>query len=166
MPRHWLDANVFIEPKNGPYAFDIVPGYWSWIERQAKIGVVASPMAVFKELVNLERRTDDLAKWAQAVKDALFVEAEAEVQKRSGEIGNYVQRNYEAAHVAEFMRGADPWIVAHASVDKGTVVTIEAIRNTKRIKIPNVCAHFGVPWCNHLKMLRSLGASFVEDRDE
>ncbi len=30
--RYLLDANVFIEAKNLYYAFDICPGFWTWMD--------------------------------------------------------------------------------------------------------------------------------------
>jgi hypothetical protein len=32
MARFCFDSNVLIEAKNGPYAFDIAPGFWSWLD--------------------------------------------------------------------------------------------------------------------------------------
>jgi hypothetical protein len=58
-PCHWLDANVFIEAKNGPYNFDMAPGFWRWLEKASKDGLIRSPISVYPEI---EKGTDDLAR--------------------------------------------------------------------------------------------------------
>lgn len=37
-----LDANIFIQAKNRHYAFDVVPGFWRWLERAHGIGIAGS----------------------------------------------------------------------------------------------------------------------------
>ena len=32
MPEYWLDSNIFIEGKKGPYGFDIAPRFWVLID--------------------------------------------------------------------------------------------------------------------------------------
>jgi len=53
-----------------------------------------------------------------------------------------------------FSRGADAFVIAHAMADKGAVVTFESAKcpESQKIRIPHVCAHFGVP-CIDLKQL-------------
>ena len=58
-PSYWLDANVFIQAKNGPYAFDIAPSFWNWLVSMADQGIFKSPTQVYGELAN---GTDDLAR--------------------------------------------------------------------------------------------------------
>jgi hypothetical protein len=80
---YWLDANVFIQAKNGPYGFDIVPGFWEAIEDFAKLGVIRSPVRVLAELTHHQK--DDLSKWAvkSSVKTSgLFESSDQAVQRR------------------------------------------------------------------------------------
>ena len=65
-----LDANVFIQGRKLHYGFDICPGFWEWIEKQSARGLVHSVEEVGREL---ETGTDDLAVWASAHGDALFL---------------------------------------------------------------------------------------------
>lgn len=54
------------------------------------------------------------------------------------------------------MDRADPWIIAHA-IDKGGAVVTHEQRNPKassKVKIPNVCEHFGVRCIDVYQMLR------------
>jgi hypothetical protein len=56
------------------------------------------------------------------------------------------------------VNGADPWIIAHAIADGGTVVSQETDKrpNANRVRIPDVCQHFGVPCIKVWDMLRNL----------
>lgn len=49
-----VDTNVLIEAKNRYYAFDVVPGFWDWLEEAHLAGDVRSIKPVEQELV---RRT-------------------------------------------------------------------------------------------------------------
>lgn len=155
MPFHWLDSNVFIEAKNGPYGFDIAPSFWKWLKKSAEDGLVRSPIHVGEEL---KGHRDQLARWVRLNAAPLFVSPNAPVQKLVGEIGVYVQRRYEMAYSSRFLSGADPWVIAHALENKGTVVTHEVLapENCKDVKIPNVCAYFSVPCLGAYEAMRRL----------
>jgi hypothetical protein len=157
-PYHWLDANVFIEAKNGPYSFDMAPGFWLWLEKASRDGLIRSPISVYQEI---EKGTDDLARWARRAKKSsgLFVTPDLEVQKRFGPIAAFVQQHYSAPQAAEFLRGADPWVIAHALENQGTVVTHEVLAppGSLKVKIPNICAQFGVNCIGVYSALRKLG---------
>lgn len=161
MSSYWLDTNVFITAKNGPYAFDIAPGFWDFLERRARDGSVRSSSLVYRELV--DRTDDDLAIWARQHRNSgLFVEPDELVQGALAEIARYVIGHYPTHEARFFLSAADPWVIAHAKVDAGTVVTFERMvgRDSKRVKIPNVCAQFEVKYTNLWEMLRALNASF------
>ena len=63
-----------------------------------------------------------------------------------------------------FLDRADPWVIAHAGVDGGTVVTSEVRvpENSGKVKIPNVCDQLQVPVrsINVYQMLRELGVAW------
>lgn len=160
MPHYyWLDANVFIEAKNNAYAFDIAPGFWEAIESLAKSNRIRCPDRVRTELLSIK---DELSAWVGTVEPSgLFAGADQAVQRQVGNIAQFVQNNYETAQSKYFLDAADPWIIAHADLDKGVVVTLEQLApsNSKRVKIPNICKHFNVPYMNTYFMLRKLGVS-------
>jgi hypothetical protein len=155
---YWLDANVFIEAHKGPYAFDIAPGFWKALERLARSGIVRSSIKVRAEIVG---RKDELEKWVCQIEttSGLFARPDRLVQKDFGEIAQFVQQTYSAAHSSKFLGDADPWVIAHAQVAKGTVVTLEmpVASASSKIRIPNVCRRFKVPYLNTYALLRTLG---------
>lgn len=54
---------------------------------------------------------------------------------------------------------ADPFVIACARVNGGTVVTEEKLK-PGAAKIPNVCVHFSVAWTNLEGFLSAMGWSF------
>ena len=105
---------------------------------------------------------DDLALWIrESRRSGLVVEPDEEVQAALREIADYVNGNFMASRAATFLRGADPWVIAHALVSDGIVVTQEARvpANSTRVKIPNICTVFRVGSINTYRMLRELGVS-------
>ena len=153
-----------MQAKNGLFGFDLVPPFWRWLDEQASKGVLCSSTRVLKEIVRAEGREDALAKWAVVrKKTSMFVspDGNANVQAHLTSIADYVvvSGKYSQPRINEFLNGADPWLIAHALDDGGTVVS-----NEKRVdpsstkpKVPNVCSHFNVPCIELLDLLRTLG---------
>src|SRR5579864_3868468 len=111
-PYHWLDSNVFIQAKNGPYGFEFAPGFWLWVETATREGLVRSPISVYNELA---KGKDQLSRWAAKMKSReLFVRPDRSVQRFFGDIATFVQSAYEHPYSAKFLDGADPWVIAHA----------------------------------------------------
>ena len=138
----------------------IAPGFWSFLEQKANEGTIASSRLVYQELHN--GAEDELRAWAEARKDGgLFVEPDSHVQAAFQEIADYVNANYPLHQAAQFLSGADPWIIAHAKAHGGRVVTFEVrAPSSSRPKIPDICDQFGVESMNIYGVLRELGASF------
>lgn len=162
-PPYWLDSNVFIQAKNGPYKFKTFGVFWAFLHEQINAGTIRCPKMVYQEIVTNEEPGDDLAKWIKTRRQSgLFVEPDSDVQKAMQKVADYVMENYEQQHAAEFLSGADPWLIAHAIQTNGVVVTHESNRhpNAKKVRIPDVCAALGVSCINTYEMLDRLGADF------
>ena len=158
MPDFWLDADTLIQSKNGAYGFDIAPGFWTFLDEKAGEGLIATSTVVYDELV--EHSDDELAAWARERQGSgLFVEPGQTVQEYARAIIDHVQTAYEASQAAKFLKGADPWIIAHAMGDGGRVVTMEVAvpSNSKKVKIPNICSTFQVDCVPLVRMCRDLG---------
>lgn len=161
LPIHWLDANVFIDAKNGLYAFDLAPRFWIWLEEKLQSGSLRSSRYVYKEIASSESPKDKLHRWARTRKSSgYWVQPTREVQEKYQELAEYVVAEYEIknpAKTGEFLAKADVWIIAHALVSRGIVVTDEARVNkfSQTPKIPNVCSHFGVRCITMMDMLRT-----------
>jgi uncharacterized protein DUF4411 len=154
---YWLDSNVFIQAKQGPYAFDLAPGFWKHLEIHFMAGSIVCPLMVYTELCEFE---DELKLWVQKLqkgKTVFLTPCEA-AQKKFSEIANWVQATYRPAHAASFLSGADPWLVAQAAIHKGIIVTQESLVpiNSHQAKIPNTCQRFSVQYIDLYTFLRKL----------
>jgi hypothetical protein len=161
--KFWLDSDVLMRAKNEHYAFDIAPGFWEIIKRNAKSGKLCCPSSVLDEIA---RGGDELSDWVNAERGTnLFVEPDQDIQRRYTKIAEFVRKKYSDAQAAFFLTGADGWLIASALSNKGIVVTHEVLvgPESKRVKIPNVCREYGVEFLNCFEMLRKLGES-LHDR--
>ncbi len=64
-----IDSDVLIDAKNRHYGFDIVPGFWRWLERAHDDGRVFTVERVSQEVL---AGKDELATW-MAARPASFV---------------------------------------------------------------------------------------------
>ncbi len=79
-------------------------------------------------------------------------------------IADFVDASYPRSdRKAEFLKGADPWVIAHAKTSGATVVTGEVVvsDNSTHVKIPNVCNNFSVDYIDPFTMMRTLGIQLV-----
>jgi len=156
---YWLDADAYIQAKNGPYKFARVPKFWVFLSEQLEKGTIKSPQVVYREIADGK---DDLANWfKQRRRNGLCIAASEKVQEYYGQIAEYVANNYKPHQAAEFLKGADGWVIAHAMEDKGIVVTQESARSRKnKVKIPTICKVFNVRCMNTYDMLDEFHAKF------
>lgn len=155
-----VDANVFITAKNGYYAFDIVPGFWSWLERQHVDGRLFTVEKVKREILAGD---DELATWMQSQPADFAVAANASTQPSLRRLSEWVvSGNFTAGALSAFLSSADYYLVAQAHELQFTVVTNETPdpNSRKRVKIPDACNALGVRWISPFTMLRREGAQF------
>ena len=159
MPYLWLDADVLIQAKNLWYGFDFAPSFWEFLDQKVQEGILRSSTMVYGELT--EDSEDELAQWAKERRDSgLWVPPTEPVQTMASVIMNWVHENFEPMRSAKFLNGADPWLIAHARIDNGVVISHEAPAgaNTKTPKIPNIARTFGLEVWNVVRLLREHNA--------
>jgi predicted nucleic acid-binding protein len=152
--RYLLDTNVLIEAENRYYAFDLAPGFWEWLERDAAAGVIGSVEQVQEEIVAVE---DELAVWARAHRE-LFSRVDARTAGALADLALWAPAGrFTRAAVDEFLNVADCFLVAHAAAHGHTVVTHEGFQADarRRILIPNACRALDVPYCDTFTLLRT-----------
>ena len=157
MADYWLDTTVFVSPsREGYYSFDLAPTFWQLLEQKAADGILASTRKVCDELIH---RRDNLSAWVEAREHSpLFVDPNQQVQDAFQRVADYVMKNYRYHRGAEFLGGADPWLIAHAIVDNAKVVTHETPNSliAQEVKIPNVCKAFSIQAITLFEMFREL----------
>lgn len=155
-----LDANAFIQAKNGPYGFDICPGFWVFIDKENAAGRLFSIRPIGDEV---GAGNDELAQWA-ANRKHLFLPLDNAAYEAAKEVTEHVQSNgYSAAAKADFLKGADPFLIAYAKAHGHTIVSYETLEpgRLNKVKIPNVCkAIGGVPCVRLWDWLRANKAKF------
>ena len=161
MADYWIDSSVFIEGKKGPYAFDIAPRFWTLLDDLIAQDMIACPITVYDELQNVP---DELRNWARARRESgLFVDPGIDVQVEFARITEHVRQGYPNNQATRrFLDCADPWVIAHAIAERGTVVSLEerVSRDSQQVRIPNICNQLNTCCINTYEMLRELGVSW------
>ena len=152
-----VDSNILIEAKNRYYAFDIAPGFWTWLEYAHQQGSVCSIEAVRDEILEGD---DELAEWAER-NAGFFKPIDQPTTSHFTTLSAWAtSRDYSAEAIAAFTGNhADFLLVAYACEHRLTVVTHERSRphSNKRILIPDACLEMGVDTVDTFQMLRSTG---------
>lgn len=156
-----IDASSLIEAKERNFCFDICPGFWDWLDQHNTDGNVFSIDRVYDEL---SRGNDSLVMWAKQRKASFFLPVDPATITAMTQVtqwangGNFTPRAQE-----EFLRGADPFLIAYALAHGHTIVTDETyvLGEKKKIKIPAACQKFNVKCMSPLEMLRAEGVRFV-----
>lgn len=141
-----LDTDVLIEAKNRYYKFEVAPGFWEWLELANSNDVVFSNDEVLKEL---KEGNDRLKKWAMEQGKQFFLDLSEPVLARYEQVNQWLKKEYDIEDYNTFVDGADPFLIAHADVEKHYLVTEETAKSSRRnkIKIPAVCEN-----CEHVNV--------------
>ena len=119
-----IDACVLIQAKNSHYAFDLCPGFWDWLAARNLEGVVYSVDKVSEEL---KAKTDELSQRAADQGANFFLKVDQQTESALHSVIRWANSShYGQAYIAEFCRGADYYLVAHALAHQCTVVTAAA----------------------------------------
>ena len=157
-----FDTNILIEASNRYYGLDFAPGFWHFIEKEAKKITLKSSDMVLAELQEYE---GELSDWAQDRKEIFDISSDSpEIQENFKKVANYVNNHavYSDTNKAKFLAKADPWLIATAMHLETIIVTheVKVADNSKQVKIPNVAHEFGVETINTFEMIRRLGGKF------
>jgi len=167
LPAFVLDSNVFIESAKRYYSFDIAPGYWDGLILHATRGPIRS---IDKVKVEIDRGNDDLKTWVGSHFHGWFESTDQQdVTDAYGQVMRFAltQPQYTDNAKADFARVADGWVIAYALAKKFIVVSDEQFDPLirKKIKIPNICRAFSIPYMNTFEMLHSLRVQLTLPRN-
>src|SRR5438046_1422844 len=100
-----------MEAKDRYYRFAVCPGFWDWLAYANQAAIIFSIQAVKKELID---GGGELAIRANGQLIGLFMPPDAPVVAAYAKVVTWVQGNaqYRQSAKAEFLREADPWLVA------------------------------------------------------
>ncbi len=160
--KYLLDANTFIEANNRYYGMSICPAYWQWILNTNKSQQVCSIDFVKQELANYG---DAVSDWVKTNSHIFEPESDLATQTAFQDVLNHVMSltGMNSGTHEEFLRGADPWLIAKAIATGATIVTHEQFKEgiKRKILIPNVCKELKVKCINTFELLHELNAEFI-----
>ena len=158
-----IDSDVLIQAHRQYYAFDICPGFWNALLAHHTKGSIVSIEPIKEEIKGGHK--DKLHDWVHhSAPDSFFTESrDVSTLEWYAQIIRWVQgEKFTEAAKAEYAKVADGWIVAKAKANGYTVVTNETLEigRLNKIKIPNICKQFKIPYINTFEMLRMLQTQF------
>ena len=149
-----FDTSAILNGRRDLFRPTVFHTLWAQIEDAIAAGQIRSVDEVQRELA---RRDDDAREWADAQGD-LFVPLELPIQQSATQILNLHRR---LVGQGGRRSAADPFVIALAMVNNGTVVTEEnATGNMNRPHIPDVCSDLGVPYLNLMEYIEAQGWTF------
>jgi hypothetical protein len=164
--RYWFDADVLIKSHNGNFPVGNAIGFWAWMERESKAGKFRVAKRVYDEVVNgRDGKKDELANWMERRRaNGLCIMPTKEVDSKVTEVADYVWSHprYPFHQRLEFSKGADGFLIAHALVDRGIVVSDESqlFPDSQRVRVPDVCKHFNVTCRTLTQLIKDLDAKY------
>jgi hypothetical protein len=160
---YWIDTDTLVWSNNNAYPLGSIVGepFWKMIEDAVGSGLIKMPRHVFKEMTERKKGTKDtLAFWLEEHEgrhQSLCLPSTKEIQELSGRIGDFIfspENKYRTYHALRFAKGADAWLIAYASLDKGVVVSREKPEpNSRKPKVPDLCVKFGVKFITLHKLV-------------
>lgn len=158
-----LDSNIFIQAHRANYPLDVFPSFWSVIHDLSNNHSICSIDKVKIEIYEQAFHEDELKKWClRHLPKPFFIDTQKVIRNYAQVIQWAHEKRHGYSHKAiqQFSETnlADPWLVAFAMDGVYTIVTQETSdpNSKKRIKIPDVCKAFNIPYTNTVGMLREL----------
>ena len=164
--RYVLNTNVFVEAHRRYYAFDICPGFWTWLLHHHEASHLISI-----DRVRIEVSTGDaLEQWVKYTAPLDFFDSTQDpaVIAQFSSMMAWVQSSNQYLPVAkaEFAEAADGWLAAYPKAHGYVLVTHEeyAAEAKRRVPLPNVCKQFDIDYVDTFAMLRDLDARFLWEK--
>lgn len=166
-----IDSCILINLKNNGYSFsnDSDREFWEYLYLLAQQNYIKIPESVIQEL---EMGNDELAEWVQTNKDILKLDTKPllyseDYIKVIDAYDKQIPNGLSETDVEWIGGRADPYIVAHALHEDGTVVTAEVKKGPavtiQNIKIPTICASLNVPYITLAKFVWHIAQKKLSD---
>ena len=137
-----FDTNAFSQLFHSYYRGRF-PSLWAHFDELIGNGSITSTREVAREIE--DDRVQALREWAENNKE-LFPAPTANEAAFVAQIFavQHFQQMIEQKKLLRGGKNADPFVIARASVNEWTVVTMES-EPENGARIPNICRHFGIP---------------------
>ena len=149
-PKYTIDT-CSLTAMRRVYPEDVFPSAWRKLSGLAESGVLVSLELVLNEL---EAQDDVVFQWAENYR-AVFHPLDEAVQREARRV---LSTHQNLLDLKRRKSGADPFVVAHAIVNRCAVVTEEKPSGgPHKSKIPDVCKAYHVECITILEMFRKEG---------
>lgn len=157
--KYCLDTNILIQAWQKYYSPKYCQQYWDILNRLGTTMKVFIPEEVYDEI---NRTDDDLLAWLKS--------SNIQVRSTNSSVTQCLSNIYAADPLHKSLVDntrarslADPWVIAHAMDAGATVVTKEELvtaANSRRVKIPNICANMNIRCIDDFQMIEELNIQF------
>jgi hypothetical protein len=152
---------VSITASNTYYPIDQIPEFWEWLQFQGQAGSIKLPLEIMEEILAGKKDDDPLLAWMKdpANKSALLLDEAVNADL----VNTVVEKGYANDLTDNQLEeiGRDPLLVAYAMSGKDRWVVTREVSAPSKIRlnrrIPDVCATFGLQWCDPFRVNRELG---------
>ena len=149
--KYSFDTSGFLNPWKHFYRPNRFPKLWKDIDALIQSQEIVATEMVYQEL---KAKNDDLTKWIAARKERLLIKIDEEQMRIVGEIENEFP---DLVPIKSTTDRADPYVVALARYKRLVVVTDEKRPRKGRVKIPQVCEHYGIDCIDFQRFLDEIG---------
>lgn len=164
MANYLVDSNLFIQAHRVNYPLDVVKGFWEKISELAYNDIICSLDKVKNEIYEND---DELKSWCKSnLPKDFFRNSEVAISTYKEVISwaVYQKEHYKKSAIDEFLDSglADAWLVAYAVENQLEIITQEISQPNRKnkVKIPEVCDYFSVPYKNMIELFRELDIQF------
>jgi len=141
-----IDTSSLIEASTRYYPSSSFPSLWVRLETLINDGRLCAPEEVQGEIA---KQDDYLKEWGRA-HHGLFVPLD---QDQMGEASRIVATFERLVDTVRNRSAGDPWVIALAKLKGYTIVTQER-KAPSKIKIPDVCEHYGLDYISLIELIR------------
>ncbi|TCZ66429.1 DUF4411 family protein [Flaviaesturariibacter aridisoli] len=159
-----VDSNFFIQAHRNNYPLDVATSFWLKVKDLATAGHI---ICIDKVKDEIYKNEDDLKGWCVGNLPSNFFHDTATILADYGRVCTWAvskSSHYLQKALDEFLNAeeADAWLVSFALAKGIKVVTYETSNPAQksRIKLPDACIPFSVPFTNTVGMFRELGITF------
>lgn len=159
LPFYSFDSGALINGRRDIFILPTFAAVWASIATMISLGQVRAVDEVKREVT---RHDDETAKWVKAQK-GLFVPLSRDVQEATSLV---LAKYPKLISLGSNKSCADPFVIALAISNDGTVVTQETASNKlHKPRIPDVCMDMGVPWMTLPQFVVEQGWAFARQPD-
>jgi hypothetical protein len=159
MSIYSMDTCCLIYAMRQAYPINNFPAFWKNLHLAITNGTIHIIESVKDEISHFD---NEVLTWVETLEEDIFTKVNNPIISH---VATIVEKCPKLINAAENKDEADPYVIALAMLNKGTVVTQENMSNTvkpnqKKIKIPNACKELNIKCISLTDMIIELNWVF------